>query len=206
MQNMAISKPPQLPPPPQSTIVTPSPRQYPSMGIQLHSPFPMYPLLYQTPFPQGISYIMDHANSAAPSNTTSTGSYPVISPLYPQLSPFLHLPGPGEYNQSRTHHYNYSRADSRRQNAARVSRSPYYNAASHHNHVDVSRIRDGIDVRTTVNLPTETARDETDRVQIMLRNIPNKVDQAMLKRIVDESSWGKYDFMYLRIDFANDCK
>lgn len=27
----------------------------------------------------------------------------------------------------------------------------------------------------------------------------------MLKRIVDESSWGKYDFMYLRIDFANDC-
>ena len=40
----------------------------------------------------------------------------------------------------------------------------------------------------------------------MLRNIPNKVDQTMLKRIVDESSWGKYDFMYLRIDFANDCK
>lgn len=40
----------------------------------------------------------------------------------------------------------------------------------------------------------------------MLRNIPNKVDQVMLKRIIDESSWGKYDFMYLRIDFANDCK
>lgn len=47
---------------------------------------------------------------------------------------------------------------------------------------------------------------KADCVQIMLRNIPNKVDQAMLKRIVDESSWGKYDFMYLRIDFANDCK
>ncbi|KAJ0336187.1 hypothetical protein COL154_008749 [Colletotrichum chrysophilum] len=46
---------------------------------------------------------------------------------------------------------------------------------------------------------------KADCVQIMLRNIPNKVDQAMLKRIVDESSWGKYDFMYLRIDFANDC-
>lgn len=43
-------------------------------------------------------------------------------------------------------------------------------------------------------------------MQIMLRNIPNKVDQIMLKRIIDESSWGKYDFMYLRIDFANDCK
>ncbi|KAH7003896.1 RNA recognition motif 2-domain-containing protein [Fusarium venenatum] len=40
---------------------------------------------------------------------------------------------------------------------------------------------------------------------IMLRNIPNKVDQPLLKRIVDASSYGKYDFMYLRIDFANDC-
>lgn len=40
----------------------------------------------------------------------------------------------------------------------------------------------------------------------MLRNIPNKVDQPMLKAIIDESSWGKYDFMYLRIDFQNDCK
>ena len=49
----------------------------------------------------------------------------------------------------------------------------------------------------------------------MLRNIPNKIDQvstfapgimtdlrilkAMLKDIVDETSHGKYDFMYLRI-------
>ena len=39
----------------------------------------------------------------------------------------------------------------------------------------------------------------------MLRNIPNKVDQATLKTIVDESSFGRYDFMYLRIDFSNDC-
>jgi hypothetical protein len=39
----------------------------------------------------------------------------------------------------------------------------------------------------------------------MLRNIPNKIDQAMLKEIVDETSFGKYDFMYLRIDFANNC-
>ncbi len=52
----------------------------------------------------------------------------------------------------------------------------------------------------------ETEMTANSQLQIMLRNIPNKVDQAMLKRIVDESSWGKYDFMYLRIDFANDCK
>jgi hypothetical protein len=51
--------------------------------------------------------------------------------------------------------------------------------------------------------------------KIMLRNIPNKVDlvshqfhdlratmltnQPLLKTIVDETSFGKYDFMYLRI-------
>jgi hypothetical protein len=40
----------------------------------------------------------------------------------------------------------------------------------------------------------------------MLRNIPNKIDQPMLKAMVDEVSHGKYDFMYLRIDFANTCK
>ncbi|OJJ84919.1 putative meiosis protein MEI2 [Aspergillus glaucus CBS 516.65] len=57
------------------------------------------------------------------------------------------------------------------------------------NAVDVERIRLGLDVRTT----------------IMLRNIPNKIDQGMLKSIIDETSYGKYDFMYLRIDFANNC-
>ena len=39
----------------------------------------------------------------------------------------------------------------------------------------------------------------------MLRNIPNRVDQAMLKNLLDVTSRGRYDFMYLRIDFANNC-
>ncbi|KAL4914291.1 hypothetical protein BDW62DRAFT_220252 [Aspergillus aurantiobrunneus] len=59
---------------------------------------------------------------------------------------------------------------------------------SNQNAVDVERIRLGLDVRTT----------------IMLRNIPNKIDQTMLKTIVDETSVGKYDFMYLRIVYTHD--
>ncbi|KAK4692517.1 hypothetical protein P7C71_g4706, partial [Lecanoromycetidae sp. Uapishka_2] len=47
----------------------------------------------------------------------------------------------------------------------------------HHNIVSVHRIQNGADVRTT----------------------------DMLRDIVDETSRGKYDFMYLRIDFANNC-
>ncbi|KAE8377921.1 meiosis protein MEI2 [Aspergillus bertholletiae] len=69
-----------------------------------------------------------------------------------------------------------------------IGRFPELRANSQ-NAVDIERIRLGLDVRTT----------------IMLRNIPNKIDQTMLKAIVDETSRGKYDFMYLRIDFANNC-
>lgn len=36
-------------------------------------------------------------------------------------------------------------------------------------------------------------------MQVMLRNIPNRVTQAQLKEIVDKTSLGDYDFMYLRI-------
>lgn len=107
----------------------------------------------------------------------------------------------------------YNRPSGRRQNAVKVTPHGIQrgrpNAAGHHNHVDVSRIKSGIDVRTTVStailsLPFFFAL--IDLSQVMLRNIPNKVDQAMLKSIIDESSHGKYDFMYLRIDFSNNCK
>jgi len=40
----------------------------------------------------------------------------------------------------------------------------------------------------------------------MLRNIPNKFTLKMLKEFIDESSFGTYDFVYLRIDFLNKCK
>lgn len=39
----------------------------------------------------------------------------------------------------------------------------------------------------------------------MLRNIPNKVNLIQLRKIVNDISFGRYDFMYLRIDFSNNC-
>ncbi|RMD41465.1 hypothetical protein DV735_g3673, partial [Chaetothyriales sp. CBS 134920] len=63
------------------------------------------------------------------------------------------------------------------------------NAGHAFTRIDVQRIELGLDVRTTV----------------MLRNIPNRVTSLTLKEILDETSHGTYDFMYLRIDFANNC-
>lgn len=57
------------------------------------------------------------------------------------------------------------------------------------NPVDLNRIMEGSDIRTT----------------IMLRNIPNKMTAAELKQIIDKTSFGRYDFSYLRIDFHNQC-
>lgn len=39
----------------------------------------------------------------------------------------------------------------------------------------------------------------------MIRNIPNKMTQAELKQTLDLSVKGRFDFMYLRIDFRNGC-
>ncbi|KAK4199059.1 putative meiosis protein [Triangularia verruculosa] len=166
-----------------------APHQMPSQQMSMY-PSVVYHGLQHNMTPR---YVLDHtptrSQGISPMSpmTPMTGGMPVMAPLYtPPATPMAYHHG--DYASPRAIQP-YNRMDGRRQNAMRVNRSPYYNAAGHHNHVDVNKIRDGIDVRTT----------------IMLRNIPNKVDQAMLKKIVDESSWGKYDFMYLRIDFANDC-
>ena len=55
--------------------------------------------------------------------------------------------------------------------------------------IDVDTIKRGEDVRTTV----------------MLRNIPNRITCHDLKYVLDHTSWGRYDFSYLRIDFARQC-
>ncbi|ORZ14771.1 RNA recognition motif 2-domain-containing protein [Absidia repens] len=57
------------------------------------------------------------------------------------------------------------------------------------NTFDVTRVINRLDRRTT----------------FMIKNIPNKYDQAMLMEWVDATHKGTYDFLYLRIDFKNKC-
>ena len=52
--------------------------------------------------------------------------------------------------------------------------------------VNLAKIEAGVDVRTTV----------------MLRNNPNRVQFEDLKDFLDDTSYGHYDFSYLRIDFT----
>ncbi|KAI1433961.1 RNA recognition motif 2-domain-containing protein [Xylaria sp. CBS 124048] len=150
-----------------------------SPGLQVQQAYGMLPVVYHGIPMATPPYVFDNLSSRPHNAGLPSTGYPFLSPMAPR-SAYI----PRDMVASRQL-ANFSR----RQNATRIARSPHYQQTNSHNHVDVNRIREGTDVRTT----------------IMLRNIPNKVDQAMLKRIVDESSWGKYDFMYLRIDFANDC-
>jgi hypothetical protein len=185
LQRMSLVRPQSaLPAVPTTYLGTPT-RSSHAPGYQVQSPYSVLPVVYHS-MPMTPSYMIDPVSprTASHSPMVSPSNYSWVGPMYQQPSMVN-----AEYMTPRQ--FANHRYDSRRQHATRVHRSPYHhhNVSSQHNQVDVGRIRDGIDVRTT----------------IMLRNIPNKVDQAMLKRIVDESSWGKYDFMYLRIDFANDC-
>lgn len=146
---------------------------------------PQSPQLVPSPYHN----LLSRGTTPALSSTGFSTMSPVSSTLSTMRSFSPPLSGSMNFSRSGFPSPRFQRLDCRRQNATRVNRNHFSPPGPHHNHVDINKIREGTDVRTT----------------IMLRNIPNKVDQAMLKNIIDESSWGKYDFMYLRIDFANDC-
>lgn len=115
--------------------------------------FAMYPLIFPSSFAPAIPYVTDSFFSSGyttpvnPMNQISP-SYSMTNSLY-QTPPSPALTAQQGYSPSRPLSV-YMGTDPRRQNATRINRSSYHNVTSHHNHVDISRIRDGIDVRTTV--------------------------------------------------------
>ncbi|CAG8493844.1 19254_t:CDS:2 [Racocetra persica] len=88
--------------------------------------------------------------------------------------------------------------ENRSEDIAKVSLSPPENsvvfsssnrAISEKNTLDLERIINGLDNRTT----------------LMIRNIPNKYTQRMLLDWLYETHCGQYDFVYLCIDFKDKC-
>lgn len=135
--------------------------------------FTMYPLMLQSPFyanvpPQILNTLTPNRNqgSVSPNNNVPS-SYSVLSPLY-CAPPSPALTAQNSYSPSRAVP-GFLRPDGRRQNATRVSKVASNGAANHHNHVDVSRIRDGIDVRTTVS-GRQTVYKRSDRLNALLTN------------------------------------
>ncbi|ELQ75810.1 Protein Mei2 [Trachipleistophora hominis] len=46
---------------------------------------------------------------------------------------------------------------------------------------------------------------QTTKLTVMLKNIPNKYTSSMLINLLNEDHYGSYDFVYLRMDFLNEC-
>lgn len=128
-----------------------------SHDMRVHAPLAMYPFMLHSPFAPNMPYTMDSyvpAGQATAVNpvTAFATPYPVFGSPY-QTPPSPALTAQNNFSPSRQVS-GTMRPDARRQNAMRVNRSAYHNVSTHHNHVDILRIRDGIDVRTTVRIST----------------------------------------------------
>lgn len=118
--------------------------------------FTMYPYVFS---PQTGTPLLAHSYSTNPQPTVM-GPLPPMTPMspgYPMMRSMYHSPPSpamtSQYSPSPSRMSSgYARPDSRRQGATRVTRS-VHGTNNHHNHVDAARIREGIDVRTTVGAP-----------------------------------------------------
>ncbi|KAI3631626.1 hypothetical protein MIR68_010099 [Amoeboaphelidium protococcarum] len=82
-----------------------------------------------------------------------------------------------------------SRLSSKPQSGIQSRASSALSDVSDSNQINLVKILNGEDSRTT----------------FMIKNIPNKYTQSMLIDFLNESLRGKFDFLYLRMDFKNQC-
>lgn len=118
-------------------------------GYPVQGSYGMVPLFCPT-MPLSPPYALDQGhgqnrNQNVHSPLGPSINYALASPMVSPTSPYSNpdYASPRQLQAA-------GRSDGRRQNAIRVSRSPHYNVTGQHNHVDVDRIQQGIDVRTTV--------------------------------------------------------
>ena len=121
---------------------------------QMMQQTPAYQMVYPNQMMAPTGYLLDQTPTR---RSTSVASFSPMTPMSAHtsmsLSPAFTPPTtPMTYPNSYASPRGMTPYTGRRQNAARVTRSPYHNAAGHHNQVDVERIRSGIDVRTTVSV------------------------------------------------------
>jgi len=140
-------------------LFTANPLTHSAIGFHgAQQPIPMYPVLYRNPVPASRGLMLDQTPTRGQSlgvmnlSSMATGTQ-FMSPVYasppstPITSVHSNITSPRSLQP-------YGRVENRRQHAMRIPRSPYYNHNNNHNVVDVNRIREGIDVRTTVCSPT----------------------------------------------------
>lgn len=137
------------PQPSRGFIATTYPNQSP-LGHHSQSRLPMIPVVYPGPFATGAHYAIDPLPPRHTSLVPLNNHLPVIRPLHHSLNNTGLVTVQRDFPSPRPAQ-NSNRPDARRQNAARLSRTSYYNGTGHHNHVDVKQIREGTDVRTTVS-------------------------------------------------------
>jgi len=124
------------------------------MGLAIPPSFGNLPWMYRGQASPMSPLLFDAVPQRSHNMTVALpGNLPMIGNLFP------HSPTPStsqgfppfhsDFGNPRS--FSYHRSDGRRQNAMRIARAPYFNPTGHHNHVDVNRIREGIDVRTTAS-------------------------------------------------------
>lgn len=122
----------------------PSPDSRDSPSSQVIQPLhPVYPLSQTPRFPQP-PYSLSQEQRSDTQQSSGTGMTG------------RHSYAPRDCTDSLsqlTNTLGHSRLDFRRPNTSRGGRGPYYGVPAHHNHVDIHRIREGTDVRTTASFP-----------------------------------------------------
>lgn len=113
-----------------------------SQGLQMQPTYGMLPIVCHGIPMTTPPYVFDSLSARPHTATFPSATYPFIGSMTPRSA---YIPRdmviPRQFPSL-----------NRRQNATRISRSPFHQHTNNNNHVDVNHIREGTDVRTTVRI------------------------------------------------------